>query len=221
MISRRTMLELAGGGAAAAGTGLLPQWMQAEAAPLNLPAALSEGTRGEAVLEALPGKKPLIKLDLPAAELRNADRLFPHARSRRTTRSSCAITSRTFRRSTPRPGSSRSAARAPTDRPSSPRRPEEDAGVRGHRRLPVLRQPARPVPAARRRASSGATARWAAPAGRARASRTSSTRSASRRRRSRSCSTAPTGRSSTRRRTSSRASRLMWRWRRRRSSPTR
>ena len=30
------------------------------------------------MLEALPGKKPLIKLSLPAAELRDADRIFPH-----------------------------------------------------------------------------------------------------------------------------------------------
>ncbi|MGN6463505.1 MAG: twin-arginine translocation signal domain-containing protein, partial [Pseudolabrys sp.] len=34
----------------------------AEAAPLNLPAALPEGVRQNAILDALPGKKPLIKL---------------------------------------------------------------------------------------------------------------------------------------------------------------
>ena len=34
----------------------------AQAAGLDLPAELAEGTRAEAVLDALPGKKPLIKL---------------------------------------------------------------------------------------------------------------------------------------------------------------
>jgi DMSO/TMAO reductase YedYZ molybdopterin-dependent catalytic subunit len=59
MISRRRLLEGAGAGAVLAGFGL-PEL--ADAAGLNLPSALPEGTRAEAVLEALPGKKPLIKL---------------------------------------------------------------------------------------------------------------------------------------------------------------
>ena len=40
----------------------MPQLFEAKAEGLRLPAALSEGTRAEAVLDALPGKKPLIKL---------------------------------------------------------------------------------------------------------------------------------------------------------------
>jgi DMSO/TMAO reductase YedYZ molybdopterin-dependent catalytic subunit len=60
MLSRRRVLEA---GAALAGTGwALPPLRQAEAAGLDLPAALPAGTREEATLEALPGKKPLIRL---------------------------------------------------------------------------------------------------------------------------------------------------------------
>ena len=54
---------LAATGAALGGTGLgLPQLIRAEAAGLDLPAELSEGARAAAVLDTLPGKKPLIKL---------------------------------------------------------------------------------------------------------------------------------------------------------------
>jgi len=59
-ISRRGMLQAAGAGAALAGSGYAIPKALAEA--LNLPAALPAGLRGEAVLDALPGKKPLIKL---------------------------------------------------------------------------------------------------------------------------------------------------------------
>jgi DMSO/TMAO reductase YedYZ molybdopterin-dependent catalytic subunit len=63
MITRRRLIEGAGAGAAIAGAGLyLPRRAGAEAAKLTLPPALAEGTRAEAVLDALPGKKPLIKL---------------------------------------------------------------------------------------------------------------------------------------------------------------
>jgi len=62
MITRRHLLSSAGAGAAMAGIGLWPRLLEAQAAPLNLPAALPAGTRAEAVLETLPGKKPLIKL---------------------------------------------------------------------------------------------------------------------------------------------------------------
>jgi DMSO/TMAO reductase YedYZ molybdopterin-dependent catalytic subunit len=54
MITRRHLLE--GAAAATAATGL------AKAQALDLPSALPEGTRAEAMLDALPGKKPLIKL---------------------------------------------------------------------------------------------------------------------------------------------------------------
>ena len=51
------------GGTVAAGATLATTGRAlAEAAGLNLPAALPEGVRANAVLDALPGKKPLIKL---------------------------------------------------------------------------------------------------------------------------------------------------------------
>jgi DMSO/TMAO reductase YedYZ molybdopterin-dependent catalytic subunit len=59
-MSRRGLLKAAGAGAAFAGAGYPVS--KALADTLNLPAALPDGTRSEAVLEALPGKKPLIKL---------------------------------------------------------------------------------------------------------------------------------------------------------------
>src|SRR3974377_1819330 len=58
MLSRRTLL----GTALAGSTIPLMNALQARAGELSFPAALPEGTRSEAVLEALPGKKPLIKL---------------------------------------------------------------------------------------------------------------------------------------------------------------
>src|SRR6202140_1168061 len=66
MITRRNLLEAAGVGAVLAGSGTaVPQWFTAKAeaeVSLNLPPALPEGTRTEAILDALPGKKPLTKL---------------------------------------------------------------------------------------------------------------------------------------------------------------
>lgn len=53
---------LAAAGAALGGAGLGFPGIDAEATGLDLPPELPEGTRGEAVLDALPGKKPLIKL---------------------------------------------------------------------------------------------------------------------------------------------------------------
>jgi DMSO/TMAO reductase YedYZ molybdopterin-dependent catalytic subunit len=58
MITRRRLLEGASAGAALAGLGV----PLAEAAVPGLPDALPPGMRGEATLEALPGKRPLIKL---------------------------------------------------------------------------------------------------------------------------------------------------------------
>jgi DMSO/TMAO reductase YedYZ molybdopterin-dependent catalytic subunit len=83
MISRRRLLEGAGVGAVFAGSGLglglgldMPK---ASAAPLDMPKGLPSGVRAEAVLEALPGKKPLIKLtyrppnyETPIANFRTA-----------------------------------------------------------------------------------------------------------------------------------------------------
>jgi DMSO/TMAO reductase YedYZ molybdopterin-dependent catalytic subunit len=63
MNTRRHLLKAASAGAALAVSGLrFPQLLQAEAAGLDLPRELPEGTRAEAILDAPPGKKPLIKL---------------------------------------------------------------------------------------------------------------------------------------------------------------
>jgi DMSO/TMAO reductase YedYZ molybdopterin-dependent catalytic subunit len=58
MITRRRLLEGASAGAALAGLGA----RFAQAAVAGLPETLPAGVHGAAVLEALPGKKPLIKL---------------------------------------------------------------------------------------------------------------------------------------------------------------
>ena len=58
MITRRRLLEGASAGTALAGLGI----PLAEAAVPGMPEALPSGVRGAATLEALPGKKPLIKL---------------------------------------------------------------------------------------------------------------------------------------------------------------
>ncbi|MGA2129836.1 MAG: molybdopterin-dependent oxidoreductase, partial [Xanthobacteraceae bacterium] len=63
--TRRRFLAGSGQAAVAAWSGLalgLPAPRGAAAAALDLPSALPPGTRGEAVLDTLPGKKPLIKL---------------------------------------------------------------------------------------------------------------------------------------------------------------
>jgi DMSO/TMAO reductase YedYZ molybdopterin-dependent catalytic subunit len=65
MITRRRLLEAASAGAALAGSTLSFARL-ADAAVAGLPAALSQGTRDEVVLDALPGKKPLIKLSYRA-----------------------------------------------------------------------------------------------------------------------------------------------------------
>jgi DMSO/TMAO reductase YedYZ molybdopterin-dependent catalytic subunit len=67
MITRRSLLEAAGTGAVLAGAGYefsrtFSNRAAAETAQLSLPTQLPEGTRQEAVLEALPSKQPLIKL---------------------------------------------------------------------------------------------------------------------------------------------------------------
>jgi sulfite dehydrogenase len=67
MITRRSLLEAAGTGAILVGAGrelsrTFVSPAEAQAAAMNLPLQLPEGMRREAVLDALPGKKPLIKL---------------------------------------------------------------------------------------------------------------------------------------------------------------
>src|SRR6266576_601296 len=66
MITRRRLLQTPGVGAMLAGLGLaFPRVFTTEAeaeSVLNLSPMLPEGTRAEAILDTLPGKKPLIKL---------------------------------------------------------------------------------------------------------------------------------------------------------------
>src|SRR5262245_15859918 len=66
MITRRNLFKAAGAGGILVGSGLVfPRLFTSEAeaqAALNLSPMLSEGTRAEAVLDALRGKQPLIKL---------------------------------------------------------------------------------------------------------------------------------------------------------------
>jgi hypothetical protein len=101
MINRRVMI--AGGALALAGSAW-PLRSGQSADKSFLPQGLPEGVYDTAMLEALPGKKPLIKLSY----LRRITRrhcLISRRNSRRTIPSSCAITSPAFRkRSTPRSG---------------------------------------------------------------------------------------------------------------------
>src|SRR5262245_26766805 len=66
MITRRRLFKAVGAGTILAGSGLaFPRLFISEAeaqAALNLSPTLPEGTRAGAILDALPGKKPLIKL---------------------------------------------------------------------------------------------------------------------------------------------------------------
>ena len=63
MITRRRLLESAVAGAALAGSDIVfPRLLEAHAVIPDLPGALPQGAREEAVLDTLPGKKPLIKL---------------------------------------------------------------------------------------------------------------------------------------------------------------
>jgi sulfite dehydrogenase len=64
MITRRSLLEAAGMGTILAGSGAAvgPLFATEAEGALSLSPMLPDGTRAEAVLETLPGKKPLIKL---------------------------------------------------------------------------------------------------------------------------------------------------------------
>jgi len=61
-VSRRHFLAGSAAAAVAASGAVSPAPTRAEAASLNLPSELPDGTRAEAILDALPGKKRLIKL---------------------------------------------------------------------------------------------------------------------------------------------------------------
>src|SRR6476659_10948259 len=62
MITRRHLLGTAGAGAALAVSGLSPKFSEAETAGARLTPGVPEGVSTVATMEALPGKKPLIKL---------------------------------------------------------------------------------------------------------------------------------------------------------------
>src|SRR3981189_1402039 len=59
MLTRRRLIRTASAGIALASSGLA---FKSAAAAVNLPDALPEGVRANAVLDTLPGKKPLLKL---------------------------------------------------------------------------------------------------------------------------------------------------------------
>ena len=61
MFTRRHLIKAAGAGLALTGSGFGLRSVEA-ATPIDLPAALPEGVRSNVMLDALPGKKPLIKL---------------------------------------------------------------------------------------------------------------------------------------------------------------
>ena len=113
MITRRAMVA----GSALAFAGSRPFLHAASAAEKPpLPPGLPEGVYETATLEALPGKKPLIKLSYRPP---NYETPLSHSppNSRQTTPSSCATTSRQFRkRSTRRDGSSKWAAKVSASR---------------------------------------------------------------------------------------------------------
>jgi hypothetical protein len=99
MINRRVMIAC---GALALAGSAWPLRPGQSADKSFLPQGLPEGVYDTAMLEALPGKKPLIKLSYRITRRRC---VISRRNSRRTIPSSCAITSPAFRkRSTPRSG---------------------------------------------------------------------------------------------------------------------
>jgi DMSO/TMAO reductase YedYZ molybdopterin-dependent catalytic subunit len=63
MLTRRSLLEAAGAGVALGGSAFgLPRWSEAKAAGVELAPGLPSGLDTSAAMEALPGKKPLIRL---------------------------------------------------------------------------------------------------------------------------------------------------------------
>jgi hypothetical protein len=62
MFTRRHLIKAAGAGLALTGPGFKLRSARAAGAAIDLPAALPDGVRNNAMLDSLPGKKPLIKL---------------------------------------------------------------------------------------------------------------------------------------------------------------
>ena len=58
MFTRRHLIKAAGAGLALTGSGLELGSARAAGAAIDLPAALPEGARNNAMLDSLPGKKP-------------------------------------------------------------------------------------------------------------------------------------------------------------------
>ena len=102
-VSRRRFL--AGTGAIATFGAIHSRSTVAQALASKLPSGLPEGTRTAAVLDALPGKRPLIKLSYRPPNYETPIEYFP-MRSRRTMHSLFAIICRPFRKLTAQPGRS-------------------------------------------------------------------------------------------------------------------
>jgi hypothetical protein len=120
MITRRRLLEASGALLAAGSRALKAEPLAArdKAGEALLSPLLPAGTRAEAALDTLPGKKPLIKLTYRPpnyeAPLASCARLLP-----RTMNFSSATTSPTFRKSMRASGNSTWAVRAPSPKKKS------------------------------------------------------------------------------------------------------
>ena len=74
MFTRRHLIKAAGAGLALTGSGLELGSARAAGAAIDLPAALPEGARNN----AMSGQEAADQAQLSAAELRDADRIFPY-----------------------------------------------------------------------------------------------------------------------------------------------
>src|SRR5215510_4857334 len=206
MFTRRHLIKAASAGLALTGSGFGLRSARAAGAPIDLPAALPEGVRSNAMLDALPGKKPLIKLSYRPPNYETPIEYFSTAITpndaffvRYHLSNIPEVDVKTWKIVVGGEGASGQAEFTLDDL----------------KRLPAAEVVAVNLCSGNRRgcssptfpACSGATAPWAARAGKGRGSRTFSTRSASKKRRSKSSSTAPIRALPTRLPTSSRASR--------------
>ena len=166
MTSRRDLLHLAFGGVAAAGlSAIMPRLATAAGAPVS--PGVPAGVTASAVLDALPGKRPLIKLSYRPPNYETPLQYFNRC-SRRTTRSSSAITLREFPRSTCGGWRLKVGGDA-AERRSSSRWTSSSAGFDQAESSPSTSARATDAACSTRTcpASNGAMAPWATPAGRA------------------------------------------------------